>query len=203
MVFYGTNSKNLKNSKITNVVCPKCEQNTEMKFSVFAKYAHVYWIPFFSLGKLTFAECNSCFKTFEKKEFTKEMHLKINRNNETKPTNTPIWHFTGLALLGILISWGVYSSKQDDANEKIYIQNPKKGDVYFIKCNNNFYSTLRVDIVLKDSIEITQNDYQTDLQTGIEKIDIEKNYTNSKYRFSKKALIELQKKDTIYEIKRP
>ena len=53
MIFYGTNAKNIKNGKVINVQCPNCEQNTSMTYSVFGKYAHVYWVPFIPYKKIT------------------------------------------------------------------------------------------------------------------------------------------------------
>ncbi len=202
MIFYGTKAKNLKNSKITAVTCPECHANTDMNFSIFGKYAHVYWIPFFPITKVQIAECNTCHKTFEKKQFSEPMLQKIKRNNENNPVKTPIWFFSGIAIVAILVCTAIYTSNQTDKNEAEYIKNPKKGDIYSLYASKDFYTSMQVDSVLKDSVIFNSNKFETDIKTGIDKIDKPENYTAEKVIYSKKELIELQKKDSIFGVER-
>ncbi|WP_395063822.1 hypothetical protein [Flavobacterium sp.] len=201
MIFYGTKASNLKNGQLINVDCPHCETNTSMTYSIFGKYAHIYWIPFFPVSKITVAECNNCKKTFEFKELPEAVKTKFEREKEKYPVKTPIWMFSGFGVVAVLVGIAMFISSQTKDKEQAYIKNPKVGDVYSFKVEKE-YSTMRVDKVTKDSIYFTYNDYIVDKSSGIDKIDIEKNYTIEKDVTTQKALQELYKKETIYSIDR-
>jgi len=99
MIIYGTRSTNLKNGRITRVTCPHCSTETSMIYSVFGKYAHIYWIPLFPLNKLTFLECDHCRKTFKPKELPLDIQTKLKTEKEKDPPKTPIWHFSLLLII--------------------------------------------------------------------------------------------------------
>lgn len=203
MIIYGTKGTHLKSGKVINVNCPNCSENSTMNYSIFGKYAHVYWIPFFPYTRLTFMECNHCKMTFEERSFTDEMKTKLGREKEKSgKIFFPFWMFSGVILVGALTLYGFYKSGEDEDNLKEYLKNPKKGDVYHIKLKNEHFSSIRVDSVSKDSLDVTFNDYETDLYSGIDDIDVDKNYTSDSYRVPKTLIIELKKKDSIYDITR-
>jgi C4-type Zn-finger protein len=64
MIIFGTKASNIRNGQIINVDCPNCKSITTMKYSVFARYFHLYLIPIFPSKKLFVTECNSCQHTF-------------------------------------------------------------------------------------------------------------------------------------------
>ncbi|HMI08312.1 MAG TPA: hypothetical protein VK528_12240 [Flavobacterium sp.] len=202
MIFYGTKARNIKNGKLRNVTCPECQTETTMTYSIFGKYAHVYWIPFFPIAKVTVIECDHCKKTFELKSLPETIKKKVEIEKDRDPVRTPVWFFSGTALVAVLICYGVYTSNRTEADEKIYIKNPKVGDVYSIKVDSNFYSTYKVAEVRKDTLYVFVNDMQTDKMTAIDKIDIPKNY-KEQYAIARKAIEDLYKKEEIYEITRP
>lgn len=203
MIFYGSKAANLKNGKLLNMQCSNCNQTTSMTYSVYGKYAHVYWIPFFPFEKTAFVECDSCKRTFEDKELTPENKKKLYSENErTGKTKYPLWMFSGLALVGALIAFGTYQSGVTDDEEKEFAKVPKMNDVYHIKLTNGFYSSAKVTDVNKDSVLLIFNNYETDASTGIDKIDLDKNYTDAIFSYSRKRVVELQKADTIYTIER-
>ncbi|MEC4005667.1 zinc-ribbon domain-containing protein [Flavobacterium sp. SUN052] len=202
MIFYGTKATNLKNGQIINVDCPNCETNVTMKYSVFGKYAHIYWIPLFPTSKITVAECNSCKKTFEYKELPESIKTKFEREKEKNPVNFPVWMFSGCFVIAALVGFGVYKSNETEKNEAEYIKNPKVGDVYCIKVSDAHFTCSRVDKIVKDSLFLTDNDYETDQTTGIDEIDIAKNYTNQKETLSKKEVQDAYKSEKIFAINR-
>ena len=106
MIIYGTKSSILKNGQITNVICPNCETNSIIKYSIFGKYAHVYWIPFFLIERITLTECDSCNKIFELKNLPKTIIEKIEKQKERQPIKFPFWMFSGLYLVGAIIIFG-------------------------------------------------------------------------------------------------
>ena len=203
MIVYGTKGTNIRNGQIINTPCPNCNSNATMNYSYFAKYAHIYMIPFFPYTKLTFVECTNCKKTFGERELSGEMVSKLEREKEKKGnTRFPLWTFSGAVIILLISGFGLYQSKIDDENEAKYIKDPKKGDVYFMKLKNGFFTTLKVDEVKKDSIYVTYNNYETDLETGIDKINIPENYKDAKYACNRKEMEDLFEKDSIYTIER-
>jgi hypothetical protein len=180
MIFYGTRASNISNGQIINVECPHCQANTSMIYSVFGKYTHIYWIPLFPVSKITIAECNSCKKTFEYKELPETIKTKFVREKEKSPVSFPVWMFSGCFIILALVGYGFYDSYQTDINEADYIKNPKVGDVYYYKLENGHFTTLRVDKTNRTEVYITINDYEIDLESDINSIDVAKNYTTSK-----------------------
>lgn len=202
MVFYGTKASDLKNGQLINVDCPTCETNSSFNYSVFGKYAHIYWIPIFPFKKITITECNSCKKTFELKELPESIQTKLQREKEKNPVKFPIWMFSGLFVIAALVGFGVYKSNETEKNEAQYIKSPKVGDVYSIKISDAHFTSARVDKVTKDSVYLTDNDYETDKSTGIDDIDVAKNYTTEKETLSYKDIQDAYKKEKIFAITR-
>lgn len=202
MILYGTKATSIKTGQIRNVDCPDCQTNCSMNYNVFGKYGHVYWIPFFPVDRITLTECNSCKKTFEYKDLPENVKNKFKKEREREPLRYPIWMFTGIFIIIGLFGFGYYSSRQTDADNAQFIKNPKVGDVYHIKLGNGRYTTARVDKVSRTDVYLTNNDYETNLTTGIDEIDVAKNYTTSKDTVSILALQDAFKAESIIEINR-
>jgi len=199
MIFYGTKATNLKNDRIINVDCPNCSTNVSMNYSVFEKYAHIYWIPFFPVKKLTFAECNSCKKTFEFKELTAAIQQKINMAKGR--ISSPLWMYSGIFIIGVLVLYSFYSSMQRSSDTKTYIQTPKAGDIYYVDESNGFYTTMKVSAVSKDSVEVFLNEMEIDKKSQIDKVDLEENYKKEE-KIAKSTIQRLYKENKIYEVVR-
>jgi hypothetical protein len=204
MIFYGTRSSNLKNGKIKNVSCPHCTTDTDMNYSVFGKYAHVYWIPFFPIGRTNIVECNDCKSTYDLKNLDETVKQKFKKEQDFNPVKTPIWFFSGLFIIAtITMSVMYYDNKQDD-DEKVFIKNPKVGDLYHFKASEGFYSCMKVQEVTKDSVFCLANNMETNQETGIDDINVDKNYSlKTIWSYSKKELVESMKdEEFIYQIDR-
>ncbi|MDQ6469523.1 zinc-ribbon domain-containing protein [Flavobacterium sp. LHD-80] len=199
MIFYGTKSTHIKNDRISNVDCPQCNTAVSMNYSVYEKYAHIYWIPFFPIKKLTFAECNSCKKTFEQKDFSSPIKQKIHYSMGR--ISSPLWMYSGVFIIAALFLFGMYSTVQKGKDTSDFIKDPKAGDVYFLDSNKGFYTSVKVSEVSKDSLTIFLNDMEIDNKTNIDKIDVEKNYKN-KSVVAKKEMLKLYSENKIFEVKR-
>lgn len=201
MIFYGTRAKNIQNGKVINVKCPNCEADTSMTYSIFGKYAHVYWIPFFPIGSVGVLECDSCKRTYEVKELPQDIKNKYIRETEKSSIKTPIWFYSGLFIIAALVAYGFYASKESTIEQNAYLESPKKGDIYEITASSGFYSTMKIDSILKDSIYFYVNEMETNKKSGISDIDKEKNYKEV-YGFSKAEIKEMFASEEIYEISR-
>ncbi|MCH3884740.1 hypothetical protein [Tenacibaculum aquimarinum] len=118
-------------------------------------------------------------------------------------TKTPIWYWSGLAIITLLIAFAIYSAKEHDKDVENYILNPAKGDVIeFKNKESGYYSTLRIESLSKDSIYVIQNNYETDKISGISDIDKDKNYTTETYSLGKDEIQSLFDEGIFYDINR-
>lgn len=201
MVFYGTKAKNIHNGQLKNVKCPNCENETSMTYSVFGKYAHVYWIPFFPIGKVGVTECDSCKRTFEIKELPENIKTKYQREEEKNGAKTPIWFFSGLFIVAAIAVFGYFASQQTAANELSYLEKPEVGDVYEYQTETGYYSSMKLQSIVEDSLFFYLNEMETNKKSGISDIDKAANYKVI-YGYSKAEIKQLYTDKDIYEINR-
>jgi len=202
MIVFGTRSTNLKNGQIINADCPMCKTQTSMRYSIFGKYAHVYYIPLVPVKKITVAECNTCKTTFEYIVLPDATRRKLDFEKEKQGVKIPYWMYSGLLIIAGLVSFGFYESKKAEANTAEYVKNPKVGDVYSFKLDNGHFTTARVDKVARTEVYVTFSDYEIDLESDIDRVDEPQNYTKQKDTFDLIAMQRLYNEKTIFEINR-
>jgi hypothetical protein len=164
MIIYGSKATQVATENLSDK-CSSCGTQNSIQMTVFQKYAHIFWIPFFPIGKTGATECSHCKQVLQKKEFTEN----LNSSYETLKSNSkmPIWTFSGLALLSILIIWGVKSNNETaEINAKL-ILTPQKGDIYEIKKDYKQYTLYKVNNVAGDTVFVFVNQYETNKITGL------------------------------------
>lgn len=92
--------------------------------------------------------------------------LRVAYHNLKQQTKTPLWMFSGLTLVAILITWGVVSDQQKDARNAKLILAPLKGDIFEVKSGGN-YTLYKVNEVVGDTIYILYNQYETNKISGL------------------------------------
>ncbi|TXE07114.1 zinc-ribbon domain-containing protein [Seonamhaeicola algicola] len=200
MIFYGTKASRLKNGQINHVTCPNCQNQTSMNYGIFGKYFYIYWIPIFPIGKTNIVECNHCKKTFKLKELPQQIKHKFEL---VKHKGTPLWHFTGLAIILLAVGYFSYSNAKHKEDEVVFIKEPAIGDIYSYKDpDSGNFSTMKVINVSRDSIRVVYNDYLVDKRTGISKIDKASNYNDTTENLSRLEIVVLYNDNVIYNINR-
>jgi len=199
MIFYGSKGVHLHTEQVSGVKCSHCEQTSSHTVSIYGKYAHIYWIPFFPLGKKGISECNHCKATFEPKEMSES--LKLAHKNVKGNVKTPIWHWSGIGIIAVVIGISGFLSAQHDKDVVTYIDKPKVGDVYEFK-PNEYYSLAKVTSVDQDSVYVISNDYETEKHSDLNTIDKASNYTTEPYGISRKKIKELFKSKEILDVNR-
>lgn len=120
MIIFGSRASNIGSFNIPNSKCDYCEQGDTQHVSVFGKYAHVFWIPLFPIGKKAVSECTHCKRTIDQSEFSPELR-KLYQENKSQ-AKRPIWHWIGLAaflgLVGLVIAIG--SSAESDPRGELF-----------------------------------------------------------------------------------
>jgi hypothetical protein len=198
MIVYGSRSKELAKDILTDQ-CPNCGKQNSIDMHVFQKYAHVFWIPIFPMGKTGVCQCDHCKQVLSLKEMPAS--LVISYNNLKEKAKTPIWMFSGLALLAILITIGIISGKKNDEKNAKLILSPKAGDIFEIKVNNSQYTLYKVNEVLGDSVFVQINYYETNKVTGLNDLKKEA-YSEEVMGFSKAELKQMLEKGEIIDIER-
>jgi zinc-ribbon family len=201
MIIYGTKAKEI-GKEIISEKCTNCGSILKIDMHVFQKYAHVFWIPFFPIGKTGVSQCDHCKQVLKLKEMPPS--IKTSYDNLKAQSKTPVWMFSGLALIALIIISGTISSKNNDKKNAKLILAPHKGDIFEIKTKENQYTIYKVDEVASDSVFIVVNAFETNLQTGI--ADIKKKGDSSfiydAFGFSKKELKKMLEDGEILNIDR-
>lgn len=198
MIIYGSQSKELAKETLIDK-CENCGTQNGIEMHVFQKYAHVFWIPLFPIGRTGVSQCNHCKQVLKLKEMPAS--LKISCNNLKAQTKTPIWTFSGLALVAVLISIGVISDKKKDAKNAQLILTPQSGDIFHIKTKENQYTLYRIDQVQGDSVFVQVNNYETNKITGLAELN-QKGYSEEIFGLTKSDVKQMFDNGEIIDIDR-
>jgi len=104
-MIYGWRGAKMGSYNVPNTICRFCNCSEPQRVTEFGKYAHAMWIPLFPIGKTTVAECTSCLRTIDQKDFPRDLTAQMTQfEGEVK---RPVWHFSGLIIVGIFILFNV------------------------------------------------------------------------------------------------
>jgi hypothetical protein len=201
MIVYGSRTKQLAKEILIDK-CPNCGRQNSTELYVFQKYAHIFWIPFFPTGKTAVTQCDHCKQVLKPKEMPSS--IKLAYENVKSQTKTPVWTFSGLVILAILVSIGVVSAQQNDKKNALLILSPQSGDVFEVKTEDRQYTLFKVDDVKEDSIFLRINQYQTNKISGLSDLKRKGDggYSEETFVFLKSELKEMLSKGEIIDIDR-
>lgn len=92
MIVYDTRAKETFKESVFDK-CPNCGSTGSLTIHVFQKYAHVFWIPFFPLGKTGVVECTNCNRAWDLKLMPDSMRQTY--DTVKIQAKKPIWMFAG------------------------------------------------------------------------------------------------------------
>jgi zinc-ribbon family len=201
MIVYGTANKELVKEMVAGK-CQHCGTQNSVDLHLFQKYAHVFWIPFFPIGKTAVSQCSNCKQILKLKEMPPP--LKDVYENLKTQFKTPVWMFSGLALVFILIVAAILSGKKNEERNASLIKSPKSGDIFEIKTKDNQYTAYKVVAVENDSAFVKFNNYETDKASGLSELKekSDTSYSNEMYGFSKAELKQMLDKGEIINVNR-
>jgi hypothetical protein len=201
MIIYGTKAKQVA-KEIISEKCTNCGTQMSIDMHVFQKYAHIFWVPLFPIGKTGVSQCDHCKQVLKSNEMPSS--IKIAYENLKGQSKTPIWMFSGLALIALIIISGTISSRNKDEKNAKLILAPQKGDIFEIKTKEKQYTIYKVDEVTTDSVFILVNSFETNLLKGLKDIKSkgESSFINDAYGFSKKELKKMLEDGEILDIDR-
>ena len=201
MIIYGSRAVHVKSEQSKTLTCANCATKGSIILSVFRRHAHVFWIPLFPLWKIGVSECSSCKHVVEKKNMPQDMRQEYNVLKET--SRGPIWQFSGLIIICILMATVFWNGSENSKLEKQYIIAPEVGDVYRYKMDEeDGYSTLKVIKVTTDSVFVSPNMYLSEKRSKVYKIEKEGNYSEESYGISREEIRNMYVNSIIYHISR-
>ena len=180
IIFYGAKSSHIKSEYSDDGVCLACDTPGQMIMSVFANYAHVFWIPLFPLYKKVFANCNHCNAVFELKEMPPDLRNQCVKFR--KAQKFPVWHFAGVIAVIVFILYAVISDTNASRRQNSFLSNPQVNDVYVVQyedddySSDEVYSTMKIVAITSDSVYFADNTYAAERSAKINTIDEDENY---------------------------
>ncbi|WP_290798657.1 zinc-ribbon domain-containing protein [Flavihumibacter sp. UBA7668] len=148
--------------------CSNCGMDNRIDLYVFQKYAHVFWIPFFPIGKTAVSQCDHCKQSLEPKEMPPG--LMASYKEAKKTIKSPFWMFSGLALLAILITVIVVNDKKKQDKNAQLVLTPKAGDLLEIKTPERQYTLYKIDQINGDSVLFRVHNYETNKLSGLREL---------------------------------
>jgi hypothetical protein len=198
MIIYGSKSKLLIQEALPDS-CPHCGTKNSLTLSVFQKYAHVFWIPLFPMSKIGVSQCDHCKQVLEHKEMPSTL-LSAYENLKAQ-TKTPLWAFSGLVLLAVIIVLAVIQSNKKADENLQFVTAPKVGDIYEVKVENGQYTIFKVNAVKSDSVYVQYSNFQVNKITGLHTLKSD-TYAPDIFGYSKQELRNMLDSGTIYGIDR-
>jgi len=107
MFLIGEKKSVLESKTQKDVICQKCNSKNTTKVSVIGIYKHIVQIPFISGGKIGESICLNCNETYKLEKMPALIRLSYYKLKET--TKTPIWFYTGLIVVKLLILLKIFS----------------------------------------------------------------------------------------------
>lgn len=199
MIVYGTRAVHQKTELLYDP-CPNCRATSSIQMNIYQRYAHVFWIPFFPIGKTGVSVCESCRQVLQLKQMPES--LKPAYDSVKSNTRIPVWTFIGVFLIAGGIVAGVISEKQTAEKVSKLIMAPKQNDVFQIKLKDEQYTLYKVTKVQHDTVYFVANKYTIDQESHIEDLATKGYDESTTYGIPIKKLVAMNKNDEILDIER-
>lgn len=200
MIFYGKKGSVLRTEQLTGLSCPNCMTKDALHCAVAGSYAHIYWIPFFPLGKSLISQCTHCKQVLEEKDMPHD--LREHCQYLKQEAKTPIWYFSGIGVIIALGILGAVTSKANDKENKARLAAPLAGDRYEIKTKDGDYTLLRIARLSGDTVFFNPNQYTVNKIRGLNDLDKAENFLQDEYIILRGDLEDMLAKGKIIDINR-
>lgn len=200
MIFYGKKGSVLKTEQLTGLSCPHCMSKDALYCAVAGSYAHIYWIPFFPLGKTLVSQCTHCKQVLEEKEMPHD--LREHCQYLKQETKTPIWYFSGIGVIAALILIVSLTSSAEKKENKARLEAPQAGDRYEIQTQDGDYTLLRITRLSGDTVFFNPNEYTVNKISGLSDLDKPEKYLDEEYLILRADLNDMMQKGKILDINR-
>lgn len=197
MIVYGRKSRLLK-AEFVHEKCPNCKTPFSVQMNVYQKYAHIFWIPFFPIGKTGISVCSNCRQVLKLNDMPEL--LRTDYDNLESTTKTPLWAFSGLGLIAVIAIAITINTNNDNKQRNQYVLSPKKGDIIEVK-TDTVYGLYKLMDISKDSVLFVTSKYETNDESDVTNIT-SKGFDTITYVMPRSKLVELNNSDKIIQIDR-
>lgn len=202
MIIYGSKGTHLRTEALPGVTCPNCSQPNTLRTSLYSRYAHVYWIPFFPYSKLAAVQCDHCQAGWENRQLPAVAASAVRELKQH--TKHPFWTWAGLAVLATAVLLGFMVSTRDHHTDEALLEHPRAGDIYTVRSDSaGMYSLLKVQQVGGNNVQLVANDYQIDNIAPIDKLNSPEKYSKEPFTLTRLELQIMRRKDQITDVDRP
>jgi hypothetical protein len=198
MIVYGSKATLLK-SEFISEPCPNCNNNNSIQMSVYQRYAHIFWIPFFPIGKMGVSACSNCRQVLKDKNMPAS--LKLSCQNLKSQTRTPVWNFAGLGIVAVIAVSVMVNDNQTKKKVSRLILTPKPGDVLHIKEKDTSYTLYKLTRVTKDSVYLVLCKYESDQENDLDNLEA-KGFDTVENALSRSEFVEMNTNEKILDIDR-
>ena len=202
MIVYGAKYRLLSSHDVPGT-CPQCEAEHTVELFIYQKYFHLFWIPFFPMSRGGETICHNCRQALTHKELSPNARLLF--ADLRTHDRTPIWMFSGLVLLAIMIPLAFWQSGRHDEQVKALLADPRSGDLYEIDLEKGGYTLFKVSTVQVDSITVKVGQYETDRARGLTSLkykEEEDMYGEEFLRIARADLTTMHDKRVIMDVQR-
>lgn len=201
MVIYGIRSSSRGTFDMPGK-CVSCGSEHTTEPHMEQRYAHVFWVPLFPVGKRGSTFCHHCKLARASKDLDPQTRLLV--NDLKKEVRTPVWMYSGLLILGLLIPLAFWQSARHGEKMRAYLSAPAVGDVYDIDLTPGGYTVYKVTAVRNDSAGVAMSTYETDRSRGLYSLRTkgDEAYDEERVWFSKADLLRMHEDGVIIAVKR-
>ncbi|MCG8574531.1 MAG: zinc ribbon domain-containing protein [Flavobacteriales bacterium] len=100
-VYGNSKAHKIRTLDVHHIDCKACESKRTLTLTTFIKYIHIFFIPVATEGKKSVIVCSNCGKEYDVSKQSE--NVKALAKVEQDQISIPLWHFTGLAILVIIL----------------------------------------------------------------------------------------------------
>ncbi|GAA4035655.1 hypothetical protein GCM10022409_20480 [Hymenobacter glaciei] len=203
MIIYGSKGSHLRTAPLAGTSCPACNTPEAMKASVYARYAHVYWIPLFPFSKAAMAQCDHCQQAWEEKSLPTQLQPVVRELK--KSTRFPLWTWAGVAVFAVIMASGAIAGRFHERDSKGWLTAPHAGDIYTIHSpgDSTKYSLLKVLSAKGNTVEVVANEYEIDDRSPLSELNSPEKYSKESESLTVLDLQIMHNKGQLTDVDRP
>lgn len=201
MIIVGSSKAlDIQTQKLQGINCKNCDVKNSLELHSFVSYGHVMFLPTFTEGKKSVVICDSCGKEYNID--IQPERIKEEARVAQEQIKVPLWHFSGLAIITLVVLSAIYFNLRDNRFDDMNIKDPKVGDVYEVEAGDDFYSLIKVRSVTKDSVFVVYNMQSVNQKHGLNDLNKSTNYWPIINSISRIELENMYEIGEIFEINR-